>query len=49
MDIIQHENRCDAFRFNHKERIETFVDVAASSGSEGLVQTSQLARAVDRR
>jgi len=49
MDVIQYENRCDTFRFNHHERIETFVAAAAERGEEGLVQTAELAHAMDRR
>lgn len=49
MDILQHENRCDSFRFNHRERVLAFVDAAAERGDQGLVRTAQLARAVDRQ
>jgi uncharacterized protein len=49
MDIIQHENRCDTFRFNHHERVLAFVDAAAARGDEGLVHTAELAHAMDRR
>jgi uncharacterized protein len=49
MDLLQYENRCDTFRWNHHERVAAFVDVAATQGTEGLVHTSKLQRAVDRR
>ncbi|MEY2567762.1 MAG: uncharacterized protein QOE35_2291 [Actinomycetota bacterium] len=49
MDIIQHENRCDSFRFNHHERVLAFVDAAADREDEGVVPTAQLAHAMDRR
>ncbi len=49
MDVIQHENRCDTFRYNHHDRVLAFVEAAAAAGMEGVVQTRELARAVDRR
>ena len=44
MDMIQHENRCDTFRFNHHERVAQFVEVAAADAREGIVHTAELAR-----
>ena len=49
MDVLQHENRCDTFRFNHNERVLTFVEAAADGKFDGIVHTGELARAVDRR
>jgi uncharacterized protein len=49
MDMLQHENRCDTFRFTHKERVLAFVEVAEERGDTELVHTAALARAMDRQ
>ncbi len=49
MNAIEYENRCSTFRFNHGERVQTFVEMAEQMGTRALVSTAELGRPVDTR
>lgn len=49
MDLLQYENRCDSFRFNHAERVRDFIEAAKSADQDGLQFTSRLTHRMDTR
>jgi len=49
MDEIQHENRCDSFRHNYRERLGDFVEAAEESDDGRPVHVAALSRRMDGR
>ncbi len=50
MNVGQHENRCDTFRYTYQQRVDAFVEaVDADPGNSELLTAPSLARRMETR
>jgi uncharacterized protein len=49
MDLLQHENRCGAFRHTYREQVLAFVESAKRTRKAGLLPATSLARRMETR